>query len=330
VGFSAGDVDLYRAEGNNPTDGVDPSGMADWRDGFLQGFVSGDRSPRGRGIAQAIGGIGESLLGAALFPETFGVSTVMILHGLDNTYTGTKIAITGQYEPTITAENFGEPIDDALNYIALFAAFGQLGRAFQPGQTAMKSCPAKSQAVGRISLPVVEEPAIGSTAPGQGRISLPVIEEPVVGGTTPGQGPVSLPVIEEPIIGSLPASPPASVYNISTEGMTAAERSAIIEYAQRANIWLSQNGPTTVQGTAGGLRSQANAAARTERLWAARAGQPYQGQVGHVPDTAITGQATPPAGWVDMPGTSNQAAGGGLSSRIGTQMEVITVDGQIP
>jgi RHS repeat-associated protein len=30
LGFAAGDVDLYSAEGNNPTDRVDPSGMADW------------------------------------------------------------------------------------------------------------------------------------------------------------------------------------------------------------------------------------------------------------------------------------------------------------
>ena len=34
-------------------------------------------------------------------------------------------------------------------------------------------------------------------------------------------------------------------------------------------------------------------------------------------DTAVTGQANPPAGWLDMPGHSNQVAGGGLGPRVG-------------
>lgn len=112
--------------------------------------------------------------------------------------------------------------------------------------------------------------------------------------------------------------------------MTAAERQAVTEYAQRSNAWIVENGGTTVQSTAGVLRSQANAAARTERLNAARAGTPYQGQAGHVPDTALTGTAQPPAGWLDMPGRSNSVVGGGLSSRIGQRVDVITVDGRVP
>jgi hypothetical protein len=124
--------------------------------------------------------------------------------------------------------------------------------------------------------------------------------------------------------------PAAQAYNIATTGMTAAERQAVVEYAQRSNAWLAENGPVTVQATAGTLRSQASAAARTERLNAERAGTPYQGQVGHVPDTALTGLANPPAGWLDMPGTSNNVAGGGLSSRIGQAINVITVDGRVP
>jgi RHS repeat-associated protein len=130
-------------------------------------------------------------------------------------------------------------------------------------------------------------------------------------------------------VSQVPASP-TNAYNISTAGMSAAERAAILEYAQRTNAWLAQNGPVTVQGTAGVLRSQANAAARAERLRAARAGLPYQGQAGHVPDTALSRQPNPPAGWLDMPGTSNQSAGGGLGPRIGQTVDVITVDGQTP
>ena len=85
-----------------------------------------------------------------------------------------------------------------------------------------------------------------------------------------------------------------------------------------------------VQSTAGSLRRQSNSTARRERLNAARFGTPYQGQVGHVPDAALTGQAQPPAGWLDMRGISNNAAGGGLSSRIGQRVDIITVDGKIP
>jgi hypothetical protein len=99
--------------------------------------------------------------------------------------------------------------------------------------------------------------------------------------------------------------------------MTAAERQAVIEYAQRTNVWIDANGgSTTVQSTAGALRSQANAAARLERLNAARAGTPYLGQAGHVPDTALTGTGIPPAGWLDMPGRSNRGKGVGEKSAI--------------
>jgi hypothetical protein len=53
-------------------------------------------------------------------------------------------------------------------------------------------------------------------------------------------------------------------------------------------------------------------------------------QVWHVPDAALTGKAFPPGSWLDMPGTSNNVAGGGLSLRIGQTEEVITVDCQRP
>jgi len=119
-------------------------------------------------------------------------------------------------------------------------------------------------------------------------------------------------------------------YNVDTTGLSAAEVAAIIEYTQEANRWLSANGPVIIQATSGMLRSQANAAARSERRRAAAAGTPYQGKAGHVPDTAVTGRPHPPAGWLDMPGKSNEVVGGGLSSRIGKTISVITVDGKIP
>lgn len=118
--------------------------------------------------------------------------------------------------------------------------------------------------------------------------------------------------------------------NIQTAGRPAEEEAALREYARRSNQWLDQNGSQTIQGTKGDLRREASAAARAERLRAARAGQPYSGQAGHVPDTAVTGEANPPAGWLDMPGTTNQSAGGLLGSRIGQPIDHYTVDGEVP
>jgi len=123
----------------------------------------------------------------------------------------------------------------------------------------------------------------------------------------------------------------ASRYNVSTSGMSASEASAVREYASRTNLWIAQQpNPVIVQSTAGATRRASNAAARAERLRADRAGTPYSGQAGHVPDAAISGSANPPGGWLDMPGRSNSVVGGGLSSRIGQRLDVITVNGVIP
>lgn len=118
--------------------------------------------------------------------------------------------------------------------------------------------------------------------------------------------------------------------NLSTAGRTPAESEALNQYALRANGWLRANGPQSIQGTRGVLRRLASGAARQERLRALQAGTPYQGQAGHVPDTAVTGSAQPPAGWLDMPGFSNQIAGGALASRIGQVLTRFTVDGILP
>ena len=133
----------------------------------------------------------------------------------------------------------------------------------------------------------------------------------------------------------LPAGAPmgqvvGDAYNISTVGMSAAERDAVLEYASRTNAWLNESGTQVIRTTKGPLRRAASAAARRERLRAERAGDAYEGQVGHVPDTAISGAAEPPAGWLDMPGTSNQCCGAGLGRRIGHPIRVVTVDGEVP
>lgn len=121
-----------------------------------------------------------------------------------------------------------------------------------------------------------------------------------------------------------------SLVNLSTAGRTVQEAAAIKEYAVRSNAWLAENGPQMIRSTDGALRAEASAAARAERLAAERAGNPYSGQAGHVPDTAVTGKANPPGGWLDMPGFSNQVVGGSLGSRVGQLISGFTVDGELP
>ena len=118
--------------------------------------------------------------------------------------------------------------------------------------------------------------------------------------------------------------------DISTVGRTPEEITALTEYTTRSNEWLAQNGPQTIQSTKGSLRSQASKAAKIERRRAEKAGTPYQGQVGHVPDTAVTRMAVPPGGWLDMTGVSNNAAGGLLVHRVGQRIDFYTIDGIKP
>lgn len=117
--------------------------------------------------------------------------------------------------------------------------------------------------------------------------------------------------------------------DMSTSGRSTSEAAAIRRYAKLSNSWLAKYGPVKIQPTTL-MRAAASAAAEAERSRAAVAGQPYSGQVGHVPDTAITGNPQPPCGWLDMPGTSNQVAGGVLGSRIGNLISHFTVDGVLP
>ena len=62
----------------------------------------------------------------------------------------------------------------------------------------------------------------------------------------------------------------------------------------------------------------------------ARVGLPYSGHVGHEPDTAISGAAEPPSGWIDMPGVSHQVVSGVLGSCVGQTISRFTIDGKIP
>ncbi|MGW1212968.1 RHS repeat-associated core domain-containing protein [Streptomyces sp. NPDC002499] len=127
-------------------------------------------------------------------------------------------------------------------------------------------------------------------------------------------------------------APKGNVVDIPlTKATTQAEIDAIHEYAKRTNEWLAKNGPKVIQPTKGTpLGASSRAAARAERLRAARAGSPYTGQAGHVPDSAVSGTGQPPAGWLDMPGKSNSIAGGVLGPRVGVLLRGFTVNGGPP
>jgi hypothetical protein len=93
-------------------------------------------------------------------------------------------------------------------------------------------------------------------------------------------------------------------------GATAAQAQQVQAYVDGANQAVNQgllmNGRVS---TTGALRSAASRAAAVERANAAAAGTPYQGQVGHVPDTTWTG--TPqPFSWLDLDPTVNASIGG--------------------
>lgn len=75
---------------------------------------------------------------------------------------------------------------------------------------------------------------------------------------------------------------------------------------QALEAGLLENGRVS---TAGILRSDASSSAAAERARAAAAGVPYQGQVGHVPDTTWMGAAEPYM-WLDLDKRVNLSIGG--------------------
>ena len=93
-------------------------------------------------------------------------------------------------------------------------------------------------------------------------------------------------------------------------------------------------GEVAVEGADAELRLARDMRARAYRALGrsaeeAAAIREYGGQ-SNVPHTAVTGQANPPGGWLDMPGSSNQVCGGVLGCRVGQKLRGCTVDGQVP
>ena len=94
-------------------------------------------------------------------------------------------------------------------------------------------------------------------------------------------------------------------------GATDVEIQQVIGYVNGCNQalengYLSETGRVSTQGT---LRMAASRAASAERVAAINGGTPYQGVVGHVPDTTWTGKPTPYY-WSDMTVKVNSSLGG--------------------
>lgn len=93
-------------------------------------------------------------------------------------------------------------------------------------------------------------------------------------------------------------------------GASAAEMDQIREYTAGCNKALEDGAlsPTGRVSTGGKLRAEASAAAREEGRRAAAAGEPYAGNVGHVPDTTWVGKPNPPS-WQDLTEQVNKSLG---------------------
>jgi hypothetical protein len=94
-------------------------------------------------------------------------------------------------------------------------------------------------------------------------------------------------------------------------GASAEEIAQLQEYVQGSNEALAAGklSPTGRVSTAGDLRTDASVAASQERTRAAAQGVPYQGHVGHVPDTTWTGNPQPHK-WLDLTPRLNSSLGG--------------------
>jgi YD repeat-containing protein len=92
---------------------------------------------------------------------------------------------------------------------------------------------------------------------------------------------------------------------------TASQKADYVHYTRVANEALDAGylSPTGRVSTNGVLRSLATQAARAERTVAERSGRPYQGVVGHGPDTTWTGKADA-FRWIDQNWRVNNSLGG--------------------
>jgi hypothetical protein len=94
-------------------------------------------------------------------------------------------------------------------------------------------------------------------------------------------------------------------------GATPEEIAQVKAYCAGCNQALEEGAlsPTGRVSTSGALRAAASRVAAEERLAGVARGEPYAGQVGHVPDTTWTGNPQPWA-WMDLSPRVNMSLGG--------------------
>lgn len=100
------------------------------------------------------------------------------------------------------------------------------------------------------------------------------------------------------------------VFYDPVDGADAGQVDQINSYVAGCNDALNDGyiSPTGRVSTEGDLRLDASASARREARRAERAGTPYQGQAGHVPDTTWVGLPDPHS-WLDLDAPINQSLG---------------------
>jgi RHS repeat-associated protein len=141
LGFRAGDVNLYRAEGNNTVRYVDPTGMSfrDWwlRNGVgnrLEGAVRlvGGASMVYAGVGVAVGGtiLGAGVGGVVAIP----VGGTIAIVGADQAIAGFRSVLDGQEHASFIAQGIngiagsgGETYDTVAQFAAVWRGIGAIG-----------------------------------------------------------------------------------------------------------------------------------------------------------------------------------------------------------
>ena len=121
--------------------------------------------------------------------------------------------------------------------------------------------------------------------------------------------------------------PSSQFHDFSTAGWPREALPSGYEAVRRLNGLAYHTDGFTLRSTKG-LAAQAAKLRRAELVRAAASGKPYQWDVGHSPDSVVTGRAGTMMGWLDQHPYANSSMGGSLGHRIGDHIRVFTIDGQ--
>ena len=250
------------------------------------------------GIAYLTAGATESVIGGA----NMGANAVVIGTDWVGEQLGTQtlmapLAAEGRAEIEQLIETVGPSLDALRANPGEFIVSGSIASAANFGGQINAALAGDSRALFDLGANLVRRGG-GSTERRMTQQAQPVMV--VEGGDG---GPAAQSIIEQQNSGPVRVRPPPNA--------TPEEIAQVRAYCQGCNEALSRGelSPTGRVSTAGELRREASAAAARERARAAATGTPYQGHVGHVPDTTWTGNAEPPS-WGDLGPRVNTSLGG--------------------